>query len=181
MLTWTGKSFVLIVSDSTALIALAKIGRLSLLGRVYGEVVIGPVVKTEVIDRGKAIRAAEVVEVELALSAAWLRVGRLTARERKAAQALVAASRLDDGEAEAIALAQSRNCPVIVDDKEARAMAASLELEHVGTAGVLLAAFMAGHLRLDNLEKALRDLSNVLWLSPAVVIEILRVARSAKR
>ena len=171
----------MIVTDATVLIALAKLHLLRLLKEVYGDVLIGPIVKNEVVDRGKVVGAAEVVEVERALAEGSIRVIRPAPKERKAVQALLRMSRLDDGEAEAISIAQSHDCMVIIDDKEARTLAASMGIEYVGTAGVLLEAYASGHLSYEDLENAVRDLSKVLWLSPAVAVEVLRKAREMKR
>ena len=51
---------------------------------------------------------------------------------------LVRRSRLDRGEAEAIAFASTRKLLLIVDDKEARSVAVATGVKIVGTAGVLL-------------------------------------------
>ena len=91
----------------------------------------------------------------------------------------MAYSRLDRGEAESIALADARGLPLIVDDKEARAVAAVNSVVHVGTAGVLLEACLRRRIDLGELEATLQDLTEVLWLSPAVVAEVLRLAREA--
>ena len=95
-------------------------------------------------------------------------------------QNLIARSRLDRGEAESIALAQARDLRLIVDDKEARAVAALRGVAHVGTVGVLLEAYLRRCLDTGELEATLRDLSQILWLSPAVVAEVLRLAREAE-
>ena len=54
-------------------------------------------------------------------------------------------------------------------------------IEHVGIAGTLLQAYLRRRFDMDELEAALGDLSQVLWLSPAVVAEVLRLAREATR
>ena len=106
----------------------------------------------------------------------WLRPARLTAHERDLVQRLIGRTRLGRGEAESIAVASVRRLRLIVDDKEARGVAAAARVEHLGTAGTLLEA------RLDfgEFEASLRDLGDVLWLSPAVVVEVLRLAREEK-
>lgn len=171
----------MIVADASPLIALAKIQRLRLLSDLYGEAVIGPVVKAETIDAGRAVRASGVEQIEAAVEDGWLRVVSLTATERGFMRRLTKRSRLDRGEAESIAIADSRRLLLIVDDKEARSVAATTGVQHVGTAGVLLEAFLRKRLDLDGLEAAVLDLSNVVWLSPAVVAEILKRARETKQ
>ena len=74
-----------------------------------------------------------------------------------------------------------RSLRLVVDDKEARSVAAAAGVEHVGTAGTLLEAYFQKRLNLGELEVMLRNLSQILWLSPAVVAEILRLAREVKR
>lgn len=171
----------MIVADASPLIALAKIQRLGLLSDLYGEIVIGPVVKAETIDAGRAVRASGVEQIEAAVEDGRLRVVRLTATERGLMQRLTKRSRLHRGEAESLAIADSRRLLLIVDDKEARSAAAATGVQHVGTAGVLLEAFLRKRLELDGLEAAVLDLSNVVWLSPAVVAEILKRARETKQ
>ena len=81
------------------------------------------------------------------------------------------------GEAEVIALASGRGARLIADDLEARHVAETVDVDHVGTAGVLLEAHMRLRFTFGELEAALRDLCEVLWFSPAVVADILTVAR----
>ena len=170
----------MISADASPLIVLAKLRRLKLLDDLYGGVLIGPVVKAETIDAGKAVRALGAEQLEAALEDGWLQTVRLTAEERGLMQRLIRRSRLDSGEAESIALASVRGLRLIVDDKEARGVSSAAGVESVGTAGALLEAYLRRHLDLDELETVLRDLSQVLWISPAVVAEILRLAREVK-
>jgi predicted nucleic acid-binding protein len=171
---------VLIV-DASPLIALAKIGRLTLFRDVYGEVGIGPEVKSEVIERGRPMDMAGVRQVEVGLEVRWILEFEPTAREKALARQLLAGTRLGQDEAESIILAQSRELTAVLDDKEARIIAGTRGVRHVGTAGVLWAAFVNGSFTLDELEEVVRDLAQVLWLSPDVVAEILRRARGLDR
>ena len=96
-------------------------------------------------------------------------------------QSILEKSRLDDGESECIALASSRRLPVILDDKEARAFAEALGSVFFGTAAVLLHGLISKHLTLGELEEAVQELSNTIWLAPAVVAKILKAAREVKK
>lgn len=170
----------MIVADATVLIALAKMGRLELLRQVYDRVVIGGEVQKEVLHQGKAIAAPGVEHIDRAVEEGWIEVTRLTVREKKVMLRILKSTRLGEGEGESIALAHSRELMLIVDDREARALAATMRLQFLGTAGVLLEAFLKGHLTYEQLEDAVKGLSRVLWLSPAVGTEILRRAREAR-
>jgi predicted nucleic acid-binding protein len=171
----------LILADASPLIALAKIGRLALLRDVYGDIAIGPSVKREVVERGRRVDAPGIRQVEAGLQAQWMREVQPTAQETQLAQQLLQSTRLGEGEAESLALAQSPLLPVVLDDKEARVMAEAMGVQYVGTAGVLLAAFVKGHLTYDELATAVRDLGTVLWLAPDIVAEIQRRAREFER
>jgi predicted nucleic acid-binding protein len=171
---------LMVVADASVLIAFAKLRRLELLRLLYGEVLMGAVVKMETLDQGRAVAAPGVEELQRALEEGWLRVVRLSARERRFMQSLLRSTRLDEGEAEALAVAHSREWLVVVDDKEARAVAGAMRLSYLGSAGVLLEALAQGHLTLETLEEAVRDLTRVIWLSPAVVTEVLRRARELR-
>jgi predicted nucleic acid-binding protein len=140
-----------------------------------------PAVFEEVVTAGKRIGALGVEQVEHAVEKGWLRVPRLAARERRQAERILQTSRLHEGEAETLAVAERRKLLVAVDDKEARGMAAALGLDFVGTAGVLLEGFFKGHLNLDDLEKVLMALSSVIWLSPQVVASVLKLAREREQ
>ena len=170
----------MIVADASPLILLAKLQCLRLLNDLYSEVLIGPIVKAETIDAGRAIHALGVEQIEAALEDGWLQTVRLTAEERNLMQRLTRRSRLDQGESESIALANVRGLRLIVDDKEARSVAAAAGIEYQGTAGTFLEAYLRQHLNLGELEATLRDLSQILWISPTVVAEVLRLAREAK-
>lgn len=167
----------MVVADASPLIVLAKLRRLGLLRDLYDVVLIGPVVKAETVDAGKVIRALGVEQIEAALEDGWLQAIDLTDEERDLEQRLRRFSRLGQGEAEAIALADGQEARLIADDAEARHVAETVGVEFVGTAGVLLEAHMRRRFNLEELETALRHLGQVLWLSPAVVTEILRLAR----
>lgn len=163
------------------LIALAKIRRFGVVQGVYRDALIGPVVHAEAVGAGKHIGAPGVERIEHALDEGWLRVARPTPAERRLTARVLRTSRLHGGEAEALAIAVQRRLPVVIDDKEARSVAGALGLDYMGTAGVLLEAFLLRHLTLSELEDAVVALARVMWLSPGVVATILRIAREEKR
>ena len=170
----------MVVADASVLIALAKTGRIGLLRELYGEVAVGPRVKEEMIEGGREIQAPEVSVIEAAFQGKWMREVAPDASERRLSRRILTGSRLHEGEAEAIALASSRKLMVLLDDKEARIVAQAMAVEFMGTAGILLEAFLHRALDFGALEAALEDLSRVIWLSPGVVTEILRRARGAR-
>jgi predicted nucleic acid-binding protein len=65
---------------------------------------------------------------------------------------------VDNGEAEAIALALEKNCKIILDDKQARSVAKKLGLEIVGTIGMFIRAKQNN--LIDSLGTVLDELEN---------------------
>jgi predicted nucleic acid-binding protein len=171
----------MIIADASLLIAIAKMRRLDLLRSVHHGVLIGPQVKAETLDAGKGISAPGVEHIEKALDDGWLQVVRLSSKERSMAHSIISKGGLGAGEAESIALASSRKFMVILDDKAARSFAEVMRITFLGTAGVLFQAFVKKHLTLAELEDAVEALSQTIWLSPAVVSDVLRKAREADR
>jgi len=113
-----------VVADASVLIALAQIGQLSLLQRLFGEIVISPAVAHE-------------VSPSLPQIPAWIE----TRSVQRPLDARLIAARLDPGETEAIALAiQGKVERVILDDLPARRLAMRLGLGVIGTGGVLFLA-----------------------------------------
>ena len=117
-----------VVADASVLIALHQIDQLSLLERLFAQVVIPPAVAREI--------APSILDLP-----AWLQVRSL----QQPADSRVLVASLDPGETEAISLALEAGAQlVILDDRPARLLAAKLGLPFVGTAGVLLAAKRRG-------------------------------------
>lgn len=77
---------------------------------------------------------------ESGLSAPWLRI------EAPSNSALVDALKVmvDDGEAEAIALAKERQWRIVLDDRRARDLAHRMRLNVIGTVGILVRAKRSG-------------------------------------
>ena len=114
-----------VTSNTSPLIALAKIGRLKLLKELYGTVIISPFVKVESVDKGKELGAADALEIQKAIDEGWIVVAELTKRQNEAVQRLIDEMKIGSGEAGAITLAKEQRLMVVLDDKEARAIAKS--------------------------------------------------------
>ena len=111
---------------------------------------VGAVVKTEVIDAGGAARAHGVEQLEAAVDGGWLAVATATDAENDLARRLSRRSRLHPSEAESVALARVRELPLVADDKEARSVSTTFGVPLIGTAGVLLQAYMRRSFGLDS-------------------------------
>jgi len=125
---------VIVVSDSSPLIALSSVGRLDLMQLIFETIIIPVSVRDEIM--GTAAK----ISVELP---SFIRV------EPVAAELPVRFLKLNlhAGESEAIALALERGIQgIILDDKQARETADELGLKVIGTLGVLILAKRKGFL-----------------------------------
>ncbi len=137
-----------VISNSSPIIHLAKIGRLDLLKQFFGTITVPQMVWKECTSPG-----ASRPEIESILSADWIKVVKINDR-------IVTLLRhdIDHGEAEAIALSLERKASLILlDDSEAREKARLYHLPITGTVGLLLRAYREGLLNsltdtLDELE-----------------------------
>ncbi|MBM3176351.1 MAG: hypothetical protein FJZ93_11700 [Chloroflexi bacterium] len=169
-----------IIADSSALISLVRIGRLGLLKKLYLPVFITNSVYDEVVIEGKRLRKPGVEEIERAIKAGWIRILSLSPRQSLNAEAYRTSGGVGRGEAESIALAKSRRLPIILDDRYARELAESLKLEFLGTGAVLLEARLKGLLSKKEFMESLRELGKVMWLSPEVIAELIRLSEEVK-
>jgi predicted nucleic acid-binding protein len=126
---------VIVVSDTSPLIALAAVGQLDLLRQLYVEVLIPEAVYREATTVRDAPGAVEIS------AANWIHVQPV--RDRTLTEAL--AVELDAGEAEAIAVERGADL-LLMDERRGRQAAVRLGQQVVGVLGVLIEAKHRGHL-----------------------------------
>lgn len=127
----------IVVSDTTAIIHLAKIDALQLLKSLYGEILIPQAVFDELTQRGRTQPGA----LQVMNAASWIKVVPI----QHPIVAVKLRARLDLGESEAIALALETNADVlIIDEALGRAIAKKLVNRIIGMVGILLKAKSAG-------------------------------------
>lgn len=117
---------VLVVTDTSCLIALDRIGQIDILPALF------------------VVHAPPAVMEEFGRRPPWLHIEPVSDPDR--VEALL--DRVDRGEAETIALAESyADVRLLIDEKKGRRVARELGLRVTGTAGILLAAKTAGLIR----------------------------------
>ena len=158
---------MIVVSDTSPLVYLGKLGRLDLLPQLYGRVVVPPAVHDELM-RGMPAEPA------LQHVGTWIEVS--APSDYRAVEAL--ARVVDRGEAEAIALALECHAELLlVDDAGGRTLAEAEGLTTQGVLGVLLDAKRAGAIptirpELDRLRR-----ETTFRMSGAVYERALRAAK----
>jgi len=161
-----------VVSNSSPLIWLAKIGRLVLLKTLFGEVVIPRRVYEETTLKKQS---ADAILIGKAVEAGWIKVSEEKMEE---ADALAGVSGIHLGEAEAILLAQRLGTELIIDEREASVTAQMFRVKPLGTIAVLLLALARDQLSLSEFRKCLDSLlASGFWLSVDVYNKALEEAR----
>ncbi len=125
---------MLIVSDTTPIISLIKIGILELLKSMYGEIILPEAVYNELISNPLMSREAEIIK-----KSTFLKVTKV--ENEFAVKLLQKQLNLGTGESEAIVLADTMKAGLLlIDEKKARGIAESMGINITGTLGILLDA-----------------------------------------
>ncbi len=162
----------MIVSNSTPLIYLAKLGRLQLLKESFKKVVIPAAVHNEVVVVGKKKNYIDAGIVEKAVHEGWIEV--------RAAKPLEILSEvgIDKGELEAISLASEMKTCVLIDQTSARIAAELIDLRPCGTIYVLFDALKRKRVSYDEYLGLLEALiSHGFRMSEEVYLEAVKMGR----
>jgi predicted nucleic acid-binding protein len=143
----------IIISDTSCLIALSKINQLEILRNLYSQIIITKEVFTEF--------GASIPD--------WI----LIFEVKNVQQQAELEKRIDKGEASSIALAlELENTTLIIDEIKGRKIAQSLNINIIGTIGVILLAEKKGHIK-DVFEVLFRLVNNGFRLSDKLIDSIL--------
>lgn len=124
-----------VISNASPLIGLYKINLLNILKDLWQEVIIPEAVYKEIVVEGAAKAGAKSIEN---LCKQWLKKQKVKNKNEVEALKTI----LDEGEAEVIALAQEINASlVLIDNKEPRLFAKKLNLNVLGTIGIIILAY----------------------------------------
>lgn len=157
-----------VVSNSSPIIHLAKIGKLGLLKDFFETVAV-----PEAVYRECAVEGKERKEVALIRNADWLKI--VHVNDKKIVRLLQSST--DDGEAEAIALALEVGADLILlDDSDAREKARLYGLKITGTIGILLRAEKEG--KLSSVKETLEELRITgFWVDGELMSRLLGEGR----
>ena len=123
---------MIVVSDSTILIGLVKIGELDLLKEIFSKVYIPEEVFKEVVERGKGKPGYKVIK-----KAAWIEPKPV----KDKIQVAFLLGSLEKGEAEVLVLARELNADLILlDEEKARKSAVIAGFEIMGLLGLFILA-----------------------------------------
>lgn len=171
---------MVVVSDASPLITLSKLGRLALLPTLYHQVLIPQAVYDEVVVAGLREGHADAISVDH-----FVRLERIVVHPvQLSADDLDWASRIDQGEAEVIALARDVGAVwAIVDNAHARRAARSQGVSPRGTIGVLLEAVSKDLLTIPEFELLVEEIKRrpEFWISESLCDVALERVRTGLR
>ena len=154
---------MIVVTNSGPLMALAKLGLLNLLGRLYGKVYMPGAVYDEVVLRGEEGGFSDSLQVKLAIQRKQLIV-----KEVKHPRADVAGLPLHEGEKAVLSLAlENKANLVLLDDMLARSEAQTLGFSVKGTLGVIARGYHSEVLSLDEVQIIFNNIiqRNDIWIA----------------
>lgn len=159
---------MIVISDTTPIVSLIKISRIDLLEKLFGEVCIPEAVFRELTTNTIFESEAEVVKNSLFLKT-------IPVKNRKSLEILQAASGLDDGESEAIILADELKSDILViDERKGRKVAQKLGITITGTIGILIQAHDEKIISTEDIKNYLEQLRNSnIRLSDSLIQEAL--------
>ena len=165
-----------IVSNSSPLIWLSKIGKISLLEHLFGEVVIPEEVYKEVDERGLNEGLSDALILKECVNQGWIKVSKLDERNIDLCRRIMEhAAEIHLGETQAILLAREINSLILMDESCGRAFAETWGLKVRGTVYLILKALREGLLNKDEAKEAVSSMINKgLRIEPKLLTRILK-------
>ncbi len=148
----------MIVSDSTALIILFDLERVELLGNLFGEVFITPIVLEEISVKSTIVLPPFMRVIKLENNELFDTLKKL----------------LDIGESEAIAVVKEKGIALIMDEKKGRKIAKGMGLTVIGLLGVVYLNVKNGFLSKDEAKRFLDNaIEHGYRISPKMLNDML--------
>jgi predicted nucleic acid-binding protein len=165
-----------IVSNTSPLIWLAKIGKITLLKDLFGEVIMPEEVHKEAVERGLQEGFSDALAIKECIEQGWIKVSKLDEREITLCQKMMKhAFEIRLGEVQAIILARGRGALLLMDESSGRAFAETLDLKVRGTLYVVMKALREELLkRTEAKEIVLALVSRGFRIEPKLLARILR-------
>lgn len=165
----------MIISDSTPLIHLARIGRLDLLSRLFKKVIIPESVFNEIVIKGEEQGYLDAKLIRKATEE-WIEIKELNKEELTELDEILKIGPIGIAEGESITLANNMRLPLLIDDSIGQKIARTLNIETYWTTSVVLKGVSVKIITRPEAKKLVEDLINGgLRVKPEVVIELMKI------
>ena len=165
-----------IISNTSPLIWLSKIGKIRLLQKLYGEVIIPEEVYKEAVDKGLEDGFSDALVIKEGVEQGWIRISKLNGEEKKLRERMMErALEIHLGEAEAIILARKTNSPLLMDESSGRVFAGAWGLRVRGALYVIMKALREELLSKDEAKEAtIRLINTGFRIEPKLLARMLK-------
>ncbi|MEM3523742.1 MAG: DUF3368 domain-containing protein [Thermoproteota archaeon] len=165
-----------IVSNASPLIWLSKIGKLLLLKKLFGEVLIPEEVYKEAVEKGLEEGFSDAFVIKESVENGWIKIVKLDEEgERLCRKIMEHAPEIHLGEAQAIVLARKNKMLLLIDESSGRAFAEAMGLKVRGTLYIIVEALKKGFLDKSNAkETVLTMASKGFRIEPELLARLLR-------
>lgn len=145
---------MIVISDTTPILALLKAKQLTLLNKLYGYVTVPEAVYRELIDNPVFEKEKEEI-----INCPFLKTEKVNNKE--AVKILRDVTGLDAGESEALILYGEKEADILlIDEHKGRSVARKMSVDHIGTLGILMISYDKAILSAEEVEKCLEILLN---------------------
>lgn len=143
---------MIVVSDTTPLISLMKIGQLELVHKLFGEIQIPEAVYEELVSNHRFPNESKQI-----INSSYIK--RVKVADIKAVDLLKRSTGLDAGESEAIILSDEIKANfLLMDEVKGRKVAKQMGIQIIGTIGMLMIAYKDGLLDKEEIEQCIETL-----------------------
>jgi predicted nucleic acid-binding protein len=149
------------VFNSTPLIYLSKAGLSGIIENLKGEKLTSPLVKAEVVDKGKLKGVPDAIALEKLFDNGVFKVCK--PKDSAFLSRLSETRGLHVADADVLALAKEYDSLAVIDDEVARKTAKVYGIEYVGTPYVLVRAVFEGLLSKEEAKLAVNDMVSAGW------------------
>ena len=165
-----------VISNTSPLIWLSKIGKITLLKELYGEVIIPEEVYREAVEKGLQEGFSDALITKQCIDQGWIKISTLNEKEVELCQKIIKHSpEIHMGEAQAILLARKTKTLLLMNESSGRAFAETWGLKVKGTLYVFMEA-----LRKELLDKDMAKEAVLQLISKGFRIESKLLARILK-
>ncbi len=169
-------------ADTSPLVYFAKLTSLRTLQAILGTVGVPPAVYQEAVAVGKLRGKPDAITIERAMDAGVLVRHEMDEGERALAGELTsAAPSLGRGECEAIACAEARGVPVILQDRKARAIAGARGVKTLYPHNVLVYGLLRRRISLEDFKGLTFGLAKLTDMSVTSLLELQEQAAEIDR
>jgi len=167
------------ISNSSTIIHLTKLTKLSLMKELYQKILIPKAVHREIFEKPK-FPPSEILFIENALREGWIEVRSIKENHQSLVNSLKRV--LGEGEAEALALCiQEKEKTLLSSDRKVMHFAEDLKIEWKSTLGILLEALILNKLTLEEYTSLILKYEEVGWVSKGVIHEYLEIGKKLKK